>query len=262
MMFVDQKITPFVVFAGLVLVMFVLQGCASGIDKTLSWSDAKLYREAKESQDRGLNQQAQEYYTHLQARYPYSQYSEDSQIQLAKIYFDLNQKEEAIAELDRFARLYPDHAKTDYVLYFKGLINYPKKQSFFEWFTTHPNAALRDPAYLKSSLQSFSTLVKRFPKSVYVPKAKVYISNLRNYLAEHEFSIAEFYFNKQAYVASLNRSIYVLRTYPGSLFAEKAQILVNLSNEKLGLPQVSNEGFSALRQKLEKQIEVDSVSGL
>ena len=53
----------------------------------------------------------------LEIRYPFSKYAQQSVLDLAYAYYEFGQKDEAIAECDKFIDLYPNHPNLDYAYY-------------------------------------------------------------------------------------------------------------------------------------------------
>ena len=90
----------------------------------------------------------------------------------------------------------------------------------------------------KDSLRSFSTfqdLVRRYPESEYVADARQRMVFLRNRLAQYENHVANYYIERGAYVAAVNRAKYALEHYPGAPELEKTlQIMVG-AYEMLGM---------------------------
>ncbi len=68
----------------------------------------------------------------LEARFPFSTYAQQSILDLAFAYYDFGQKDDAIAECDKFIDLYPNHPNLDYAYYLRALSNLEKEQPFFQ----------------------------------------------------------------------------------------------------------------------------------
>ncbi len=84
------------------------------VDETKGWSAQKLYNAAKEELDSGSYERAVKLYEKLEARYPYGQYAQQAQIEIAYAYYKEKEPASAIAAADRFIKLYPNHANLDY----------------------------------------------------------------------------------------------------------------------------------------------------
>ena len=114
-----------------------------------------------------------------------------------------------------FERENPTHPRVDYCLYMKGRV----------WFDQAPNIlermfkvdlSVRPPKDTLKSFSTFQELIRRFPDSEYVPDARQRMVFLRNRLAQYENHVAEYYIERGAYVAAVNRAKYALEHYPGA----------------------------------------------
>ena len=82
-------------------------------DETRNWSAERLYNEAKAELLSGDYKKAIEYYQKLEARYPYGRYAQQAQLELAYAYYKDVEPVLALAETDRFIKLYPEHPSVD-----------------------------------------------------------------------------------------------------------------------------------------------------
>jgi outer membrane protein assembly factor BamD len=94
----------------------------------------------------------------------------------------------------------------------------------------------------KDTLRSFSTfqeLIRRFPDSRYVEDAGKRMVFLRNRLAGYENYVAQYYIDRGAYVAAVNRAKYALEHYPGAPELETTLELMAIAYEQLGMMDLS-----------------------
>ena len=100
-----------------VVFAILLAACAgrgdSG-DPTRNWSEAELYREAKEALDEGDFETAIDYYGKLGARFPFGDYAEQGQLDLVYAYYRFKEPESALEEADRFIEFNPRHPEVAY----------------------------------------------------------------------------------------------------------------------------------------------------
>src|SRR5690606_31369745 len=111
----------------------------------------------------------------------------------------------ALAALDRFMKLHPNHPSIDYALYMKGLINFNEQQGLLARFGSQ-DLSERDQAGLRESFDAFKELITRFPNSKYAPDAQARMQYLVNSMARGQVHIARYYFKRGAYVAAANRA--------------------------------------------------------
>jgi len=159
---------------------------------------------------------------------------------LAYVNWKDEQPEQALAAIDRFQQQYPNHAGTDYMLYLKGLITFTPPSAMFSSITQQ-DPSERDPKGLRESYQAFSELIERYPNSRYTEDAKKRAAWLVDTLAQHEVHVAQYYYERNAYLAAINRSQTVLTEFQGVPIAEKALYIMYLSYDKLDMPQLRDD---------------------
>lgn len=197
------------------LVALILSACAwtgDPKDKTKDWSVDKLYSEAAEQLASGGYAKAIEYYTKLEARYPFGRYAMQAQLDVAYAHYKAEEPEAAIAAADRFIKLYPQHPYVDYAYYLKGIVNYNRSIGFLDRYIPS-DWSQRDPGSALDAFQDFAELVRLFPDSKYSADARQRMVFLRNNLAKNEIHVARYYMKRQAYIAAANRCNYVLKHY-------------------------------------------------
>lgn len=175
----------------------------------------------------------------LNALYPFGAYAEDGLINLVYAYYENDNADEALATADRYLRLYPRGNYSDYAYYMKGVIAF--KQGF-SWMQRKAgiNPAPRDSTNLKQAYLSFNQLVEYFPRSPYMPDALARMRYIRNLFAEKEMGIANFYYERKAYLAAANRASDVVVHYDRSPWVIPALTVMVKSYRKLGMTQMAN----------------------
>ena len=222
-----------------VLVFLVLiQGCAflesAKVDPYENMVEETLYSQGSIFLENGDIPSAITVFETLEAKYPFSTYSQQSVLDLAYAYYDFGQKDDTIAECDRFIDLYPNHPNLDYAYYLRALSNLEKEQPFFQDILGQ-DVSKYDVSRLKDAYNDFLFIVNRFNKSKYAEDAKNRLVFLRNSMAKHEVYIAKYYLKREAYIASSERAKYMLENYPGAPATKEALIILIKSYNNLGL---------------------------
>lgn len=197
-----------------VLLSLLVSGCSlfGSDDEVYYIPEPELYEQAMEAVKDGRYSQAAEDLETLETHYPFGRYSEQAQLELIYVYYQLNNVEQGLASCDRFLRLYPDHENIDYVYYLRGLINFDADKNFIDRFVpTDPSR--RDPGAARDSFGDFATLIEQFPQSEYAPDAQKRMLYLKNQLAQYEIHVANYYIRRGAWVAAANRGRYVVENY-------------------------------------------------
>src|SRR5438067_9755066 len=104
-----------------------LSGCGvfSGkSEETKNVPAAKLYADAKNEMDNGHYEAAVKLYQQLESNYPFGTYAAQAQMEIAYAQYKSGDNAEALAAVERFIKLHPNHPQVDYIYYLRGLINF------------------------------------------------------------------------------------------------------------------------------------------
>src|ERR671918_2039733 len=132
-------------FSLLLVLCLFLGACATDLqDETVGWSAQRLYGEAKDAMSNKDWPRAIRYLEKLEARYPYGRFAQQAQLEIAYAHWKDQERASAIAAVERFLKIYPNHASVDYAWYLKGLINFNEQYGLMYQLTT-PDMSDRDP---------------------------------------------------------------------------------------------------------------------
>jgi len=145
----------------------------------------------------------------------------------------------AAASAEQFIRLYPSNPQVSYAYYVRGVANMEGSSESLKLFKL--NQAERDTAYLRIAFANFQELINKYPNSPYAPDAAQRMTFIYNQFAESEMSAANWYIEREAYVAAVNRAKWVFQYYPLSESTPDALAVLAYSHEKLGLTDLANE---------------------
>lgn len=227
-----------------------LAGCASdsAATRVTDTSTAEsLYRSAKRSLNQGDFLTAIDYFETLGARYPFGNYTQQAQLDIAYAYFKQDEYDNAISSADRFIKLYPRSENVDYAYYMKGLSQFSRGGSFMERVFPRDMSKLNQN-WLRSAFAEFDTLVRRFPESRYVPDALARMRFLRDEMARHELSTARFYYNRGAMVATVNRVNYLLEHFKESKHVPNALALMASAYGSMGQEELKADTLRVLEE--------------
>ena len=236
-------------YLSLICILLSLTGCAfldkAKVNPYEGMTEVELYNEGSAFLGNADIPQAVVMFELLEARYPFSTYAQQSILDLAYAYYDFGQKDDAIAECDRFIDLYPNHQSLDYAYYLRALSNLEKEQPFFQEFLGQ-DVSKYDVTRLKRAYNDFLLISNRFKGSKYANDAENRLVFLRNSMANHEVYIAEYYLKRGAFIASSERAKYMLETYPGAPASKEALIILIESYNKLGSTNLAIESAKVL----------------
>ena len=237
------------IFTGVLVLL--LSGCSMfGVDKDTKklvadgLTPKELYEKAEDKVDSGLIEQAIDEYKLILASYPNSKYAIQARLDIAYNLFKQKKHNRAIIELDNFIEKYPNIEPTPYAYYLRGVIAENKSNSILDNLVT--DNAQRDVGSVKDAYKYFQELIVAFPDSKYAEEAKNNLKNLRNILAKHEFYVAIYYHRIGAYIASSNRSKYIIENYPNSLSVPDALYLMAKNYDLLNADKLATDARQIL----------------
>ena len=228
----------------------LLAGCGSApskYDETAGWSAQKIYTEAREEMRAASWEKAIKLLEALEAKYPFGRFAQQAQLDIAYSYWKSNDSASALAAVDRFSKLYPNHPNIDYVIYLKGLINFNEDLGLLGKFARQ-DPTERDNRAAKESFDALKLLVTRFPESKYSDDARLRLRYLVNALAQYEIHVARYYVRRGAFLAAANRAQYTVTTYPHSPAQEEALFIMVRSYVAMGLEKLRDDAKRVLDQ--------------
>jgi outer membrane protein assembly factor BamD len=240
---------PIIRFALTAVLVLHLGGCSSlkEKDETLNWDAEKIFTTAQESAQEGNFNRANQLLERLEARYPYGKYAQVGLLNQAYNYSKTQEPALAIAALDRFIRLYPNHGAVDYALYLKGVIHFDSGATWLNTWSDKDRSE-RDPKTARESFDIFKQLVTRFPESHYAEDARSRMQFLVNALSAYEVNVARYYLRRGAYLAAVARAQQSLHDYPKTPANEEALAVLVKAYEGLGLTESRTSNLQILER--------------
>jgi len=229
---------------------FLLSACGllpEKTDETKDWSPSKLYSEARDEMTNGSYDKAIQYFEKLESRYPFGIYAQQAQLEIAYAYYRQADQPQALAAVERFIKLHPNHPNVDYVYYLRGLINFNDKVGLFD-FVAHQDPTERDPKAAREAFDSFKQLIDRFPNSLYTPDATARMKYLVNAMAQYEVHVANYYYRRGAFLAAANRAQSVVQDYRDAPAIEEALFIVARAYDALELTELRDDAERVLKK--------------
>jgi outer membrane protein assembly factor BamD len=226
----------------------VLTACGTTTDPSDAYKDEtpqQIYQKGKESlQDKSYTDAVKRFEA-LDVQYPYGSETENAQLFIIYAYYMKEDYPLATSAADRFIRIHATSPHVDYAYYMRGLSNYYQNMGILERIFSI-DLATRDLTQIQKSYTDFNELVQRFPNSRYAPAAHQYLVYLRNVIANHELQVAQYYYNRKAYVASANRAGNIVAHYQGSPAVSDALVVMIKSYHQLGMTQLEKDTQAVL----------------
>jgi len=230
-----------------------LSGCSSlgsifeEKDPTVGLTASQLYAQGKEFLDAADFNNAIKLFEILEARYPFGKYSTQAMLDISYAYYASNQKDEAIVEINRFIRLYPNHPNVSYAYYLRALSNFDKDANIISRFFGH-DPSRYDVTDLKNSFNDFTTVVNRFPDSKYADDSINRLRYIKNQIARNELYIAKYYDKRSANIAAIERVKYMLENYGGTPSSEEGLVILVKNYNDLKLYDLAYDSARVLKK--------------
>jgi len=228
----------------ILIITSLISSCAifgdpTEIDETTGLSDYEVLEKAKTAEFVKDWPRAIKIYEKAEQKFPNSKLAPQIKLNLAYAYKEFYREDEAIAMLDKFIRSYPNHPAMDYAYYLKGVVLFRDRNIFNE--ITFQDISDRDLSKVEQSFQALKIMTELFPKSEYYEDAVNRMTYLMNKIAERELYVARYYMRKNAFLAALNRSKYVLENYPQSAHQEEALTIQYSAYKNLGINDLAED---------------------
>jgi len=150
-------------------------------------------------------------FTKIKTDHPFSPLVTQAELKVADAHYLNEQFPEAINLFKEFQDLHPTSEHLPFVTLRLG-------QAHFDQFT----AVDREQKNTELAKGYFEAVITKYPKSPQAAIAKTKLAQAVEYLAEHEFSAAEFYFKQQKFAAARDRFEEIVRKYRDTPTAVKS----------------------------------------
>ena len=236
-------------------------GCSSNPKKevvdTGPQSSEQVYIEkAQKALERHQYTDASKHLEALETYYPTSSHATQAQLELLYVKFQQKDFEGAIALADRFIRLNPQHPNADYAYYVRGVSNMEQNYNGLLRYTSLKQSH-RDVSYLKVAYQNFVDFIRRYPSSEYAVDAAQRMKFIGQELAESEMNAARFNIKRKAYLAAVERSLWVIEHYPQTPQIPEALATAAYGYNKLGDKATSQQYIGILKLNYPELVKSD-----
>jgi outer membrane protein assembly factor BamD len=220
----------------LVLAASLLGGCGSLFGKKPDPVDNEppdvIYNKAEKLIDKGDYKKAAHQYEEVDINDPYSQEARKAIVMSAYAYYKAGQYDDAVTAAQRYLTLHPGTKESDLAQNIIGMSYYVR--------VLDPK---RDQTFARNALESYETLLQRYPDSRYAAEAANRARILRDLLAANEMQIGRFYLRRNNYLAAINRFRDVVTNYQTTEQVEEA--LMRLTEAYMALGIVSEAETAA-----------------
>ena len=143
--------------------------------------------------------------------FPQSEYAPKSALMAAYSYYSQNYYGDAMAELIRFLRVYPNHEDIAYAEYLLGLC-------YYEQIVDEK----KDLQSIVNAKKTFRSVISKYPDSEFATDATFKIDLINEILAGKEMFIGRYYLDKKKWIPAINRFRVVVDDYETTIYVEEA----------------------------------------
>ena len=180
-------------------------------EKNLEFQVLEAYKEGKDFLESGDALYAAKKFNEAEMLYPQSEWAPKSALMAAYAYYSQDYHLDAIAELERFLRVYPKNDNLDYVYYLLGV-------SYYEQIVDEK----KDLESIIKAKQYFELVIKNYESTSYALDSKFKVDLINDTLAAKEMYIGRYYFDKKKWIPAINRFKTVVDVYETTIYAEEA----------------------------------------
>ncbi len=194
-----------------------------------------LYATGANRLDRGLWNQAINYFGEVERQHPYSEWSRRAILMQAYAHYQSNDYPEAIGDAERFIQLYPGNPAAAYAHYIKAIC-------YFEQIVD----VGRDQAATGQALEALRAVVQRYPTTEYAQDARLKIDMVNDQLAGKEMTVGRWYLRNGDTLAAVNRFKTVVDRYQTTTHTPEALYRLVESYLTLGLLEEARRNGAVL----------------
>ena len=180
-------------------------------EKSLDLQVLEAYEEGVKSLESGDVLFAAKKFNEAEILFPQSDWAPKSALMAAYSYYTQNYYEDAIAELIRFTKVYPNHKNLDYAYYLLA-------NSYYEQIVDEK----KDLQSILDAKKSFIVVMTNYPNTDYALDSEFKVDLINDILASKEMYIGRYYFEKKKWIPAINRFRTVIDDFETTIYTEEA----------------------------------------
>ncbi|MDC3042194.1 outer membrane protein assembly factor BamD [Candidatus Pelagibacter sp.] len=229
-----MKILKFIFF---VFLITLLNSCSKQTEKQSSFNEKSLdlqmieaYKEGLKSLKEGDVLYAAKKFNEAEILYPQSIWAPRSALMAAYSYYIQNYYSDAVAELERFTKVYSKHKNLDYAYFLLAT-------SYYEQIVDEK----KDLQSVIKAKENYMIVVEKFPNTDYAIDASFKLDLINDILASKEMYIGRYYLQKKKWISAINRFRNVVDLYQTTIYVEEALHRLVETYYIIGLKQESEK---------------------
>ena len=180
-------------------------------EKSLDLQVLEAYEEGVKSLESGDVLFAAKKFNEAEILFPQSDWAPKSALMAAYSYYTQDYYEDAIAELIRFTKVYPNHKNLNYAYYLLA-------NSYYEQIVDEK----KDLQSILDAKKSFIVVMTNYPNTDYALDSEFKVDLINDTLASKEMYIGRYYFEKKKWIPAINRFRTVIDDFETTIYTEEA----------------------------------------
>ena len=180
-------------------------------EKSLDAQVLEAYQEGMNSLEEGDVLYAAKKFNEAETLFPQSKWAPKTALMAAYSYYTQDYYKDAIAELERFIKVYPFYKDIDYAYYLMAISHYEQIVDEKKDLQSIINAKI-----------NFSFLIKEYPNTEYALDSEFKLDLINDILASKEMYIGRYYLQKKKWIPAINRFRTIIDEYETTIYTEEA----------------------------------------
>ena len=180
-------------------------------EKSLELQVKEAYQEGVKALNDGDVLFASKKFNEAEMLFPQASSAPQSALMAAYSYYTQDYYGDAIAELNRFLKVYPSHKDLGYAYYLLAVC-------YYEQIVDEK----KDLQSIINAKENFNIIIKNYPNTEYAIDAEFKIDLIDDILAAKEMYLGRYYFDKKKWIPAINRFREIIDNYDTTIYAEEA----------------------------------------
>ena len=180
-------------------------------EKSLELQVQEAYNEGMEALEGGDVLYAAKKFNEAEILFPQAVSAPQSALMAAYSYYTQDYYGDAIAELERFIKLYTTHKDLVYAYYLLAIC-------YYEQIVDEK----KDLQSIIKAKETFNIILKDYPNTEYAIDAEFKVDLIDDILAAKEMYLGRYYFDKKKWIPAINRFREIIDNYDTTIYAEEA----------------------------------------
>ncbi len=204
-------------------------------EKEINLQMIDAYKEGVEAFEKGDVLFAAKKFNEAEILFPQSEWAARSILMAAYAYYSQDYYYDAVSELERFIKKYPNHERLNYAHFLLAIC-------YYEQIVDEK----KDIGPLLSAQEQFKIVIDNYPNSDFALDSKFKLDLINDVLASKEIFLGRYYMKKEKWIAAINRFKRVVEYYDTTVYIEEAIHRLVEIHYKIGLIDESKKYASLL----------------